>query len=43
LYGAHALADNKASKAARELGVTHALRVDANGEIEVSRDFMPRL
>ncbi|MDR0233322.1 MAG: FAD:protein FMN transferase [Zoogloeaceae bacterium] len=30
-------------KTARELGVTHALRVDAKGEIEVSRDFMPRL
>lgn len=28
---------------ARELGVTHALRIDANGEIEVSREFMPRL
>ncbi|MCL2076712.1 MAG: FAD:protein FMN transferase [Betaproteobacteria bacterium] len=28
---------------ARELGVTHVLRVDANGDIEVSRDFMPRL
>ncbi|MCL2021384.1 MAG: FAD:protein FMN transferase [Betaproteobacteria bacterium] len=28
---------------ARELGVSHVLRVDANGNIEVSADFMPRL
>jgi thiamine biosynthesis lipoprotein len=28
---------------ARELGVALALRVDANGDIEVSRDFAPRL
>ena len=30
-------------EAAHALGITHVLRVDAKGEIEVTEDFMPRL